>query len=94
MDSSVLNPGFGTRKQISLRIAPPQFDPTGLYWVWTIPAPACTKKFGWLKRLNTAWFYQRDVYLIMGADGLWYAVAYDDPSLTFQTISGKWRLQC
>ena len=30
------------------------------------------------------WFYQRDVYFIMGADGLWYAVAYDDPSLTFQ----------
>jgi hypothetical protein len=31
-----------------------------------------------------AWFYQHDVYFIMGADGLWYAVAYDDPSLTFQ----------
>lgn len=31
-----------------------------------------------------AWFYQRDVYFIMGADGLWYAVAYDDPSLAFQ----------
>jgi hypothetical protein len=30
------------------------------------------------------WFYQQDVYFIMGADGLWYAVAYDDPSLTFQ----------
>jgi hypothetical protein len=30
------------------------------------------------------WFYQHDVYFIMGADGLWYAVAYDDPSLTFQ----------
>jgi outer membrane biosynthesis protein TonB len=30
------------------------------------------------------WFYQRDVYFVMGADGLWYAVAYDDPSLTFQ----------
>jgi hypothetical protein len=30
------------------------------------------------------WFYQQDVYLIMGADGLWYAVAFDDPSLTFQ----------
>ena len=31
-----------------------------------------------------AWFYQQDVYFIMGADGLWYAVAYDNPSLTFQ----------
>jgi hypothetical protein len=31
-----------------------------------------------------AWFYQQDVYFIMGADGLWYAVAYGDPSLTFQ----------
>jgi glucan-binding YG repeat protein len=31
-----------------------------------------------------AWFYQHDVYFILGADGLWYAVAYDDPSLTFQ----------
>ncbi|MGB9067131.1 MAG: hypothetical protein WCC21_01065 [Candidatus Acidiferrales bacterium] len=30
------------------------------------------------------WFYQHEVYFIMGADGLWYAVAYDDPSLTFQ----------
>jgi len=30
-----------------------------------------------------AWFYQQDVYFIMGADGLWYAVAIDDPSLTF-----------
>lgn len=30
------------------------------------------------------WFYQQEVYFIMGADGLWYAVAYDDPSLTFQ----------
>jgi hypothetical protein len=30
------------------------------------------------------WFYQQDVYFIMGADGLWYAVSYDDPSLTFQ----------
>lgn len=30
------------------------------------------------------WFYQQDVYFIMGADGLWYAVAYGDPSLTFQ----------
>jgi len=31
-----------------------------------------------------AWFYREDVYFIMGADGLWYAVAYDDPSLTLQ----------
>jgi len=30
------------------------------------------------------WFYQRDVYFVMGPDGLWYAVAYNDPSLTFQ----------
>jgi hypothetical protein len=30
------------------------------------------------------WFYQQQVYFIMGADGLWYAVAYDNPSLTFQ----------
>jgi hypothetical protein len=30
------------------------------------------------------WFYQQDVYFVMGADGLWYAVAYNDPSLTFQ----------
>jgi TolA-binding protein len=30
------------------------------------------------------WFYQRDVYFVMGPDGLWYAVAYGDPSLTFQ----------
>jgi hypothetical protein len=31
-----------------------------------------------------AWFYQQDVYFIMGADGLWHAVAYDNPSLMFQ----------
>ncbi|HTV82874.1 MAG TPA: hypothetical protein VME18_09515 [Acidobacteriaceae bacterium] len=31
-----------------------------------------------------AWFYQQDVYFIMGADGLWYAVAYGDPSLMIQ----------
>ena len=31
-----------------------------------------------------AWFYQQDVYFIMGADGVWYAVAYGNPSLTFQ----------
>jgi flagellar motor protein MotB len=31
-----------------------------------------------------AWFYQQDVYFIMGADGLWYAVAYGNPSLSFQ----------
>jgi hypothetical protein len=30
------------------------------------------------------WFYQQDAYFIMGADGLWYAVAFGDPSLTFQ----------
>jgi flagellar motor protein MotB len=30
------------------------------------------------------WFYQRDVYFVMGPDGLWYAVAYGNPSLTFQ----------
>jgi hypothetical protein len=30
------------------------------------------------------WFYQQDVYFVMGADGLWYAVAYGDPSLMFQ----------
>jgi outer membrane biosynthesis protein TonB len=35
-----------------------------------------------------AWFYQHDVYFILGADGLWYAVAYDDPSLTFQVNIG------
>ncbi|HXU21938.1 MAG TPA: hypothetical protein VN788_15250 [Verrucomicrobiae bacterium] len=31
-----------------------------------------------------AWFYQQDVYFTMGTDGLWYAVAYSDPSLIFQ----------
>jgi hypothetical protein len=30
------------------------------------------------------WFYQQDVYFVMGPDGLWYAVAYSDPSLVFQ----------
>jgi TolA-binding protein len=35
-----------------------------------------------------AWFYEQDVYFIMGADGLWYAVAYDNPSLTFQVNIG------
>jgi len=30
------------------------------------------------------WFYAQDVYFVMGPDGLWYAVAYGDPSLTFQ----------
>ncbi len=30
------------------------------------------------------WLYQQDVYFIMGADGLWYAVAYGNPSLMFQ----------
>ncbi len=32
------------------------------------------------------WFYQQDVYFVMGADGLWYAVAYGNPSLTFQVF--------
>jgi outer membrane biosynthesis protein TonB len=35
-----------------------------------------------------AWFYQQDVYFIMGADGLWYAVASSNPSLTFQVNIG------
>lgn len=39
-------------------------------------------------RAYPAWFYQEDVYFIMGADGLWYAVAYDNPSLTFQVNIG------
>jgi glucan-binding YG repeat protein len=30
------------------------------------------------------WFYQQDVYFVMAPDGLWYAVAYGNPSLTFQ----------
>jgi hypothetical protein len=30
------------------------------------------------------WFYRQEVYFIMGTNGLWYAVAYDNPSLTFQ----------
>ena len=30
------------------------------------------------------WFYQQDVYFVMGPDGFWYAVAYGNPSLTFQ----------
>jgi hypothetical protein len=34
------------------------------------------------------WFYQQDVYFIMGADGLWYAVSYSDPSLMFQVNIG------
>jgi outer membrane biosynthesis protein TonB len=34
------------------------------------------------------WFYQQDVYFIMGADGLWYAVAYNNPSLIFQVNIG------
>jgi hypothetical protein len=36
-----------------------------------------------------AWFYQHDVYFVLGADGLWYAVAYDDPSLMFQVNIGE-----
>jgi hypothetical protein len=35
-----------------------------------------------------AWFYQQDVYFVMGADGMWYAVAIGDPSLTFQVDIG------
>ena len=35
-----------------------------------------------------AWFYQQDVYFILGADELWYAVAYGNPSLTFQVNIG------
>lgn len=31
-----------------------------------------------------AWFYQQDVYFVLGDDGLWYAVSYDDPSLMIQ----------
>jgi hypothetical protein len=30
------------------------------------------------------WFYQQNVYFIMGADGLRYAIASDDPPLTFE----------
>jgi hypothetical protein len=35
-----------------------------------------------------SWFYQQDVYFIMGADGLWYAVAYGNPSLMFEVNIG------
>lgn len=35
-----------------------------------------------------AWFYQQDVYFILGADGLWYAVAYNNPTLMFQVYIG------
>jgi len=35
-----------------------------------------------------AWFYQQQVYFIMRADGLWYAVAYNNPSLMFQVNIG------
>ena len=35
-----------------------------------------------------AWFYQQDVYFVMGADGLWYAVAYGNPSLMFEVNIG------
>jgi glucan-binding YG repeat protein len=35
-----------------------------------------------------AWFYEQDVYFIMGADGLWYAVASGNPSLMFQVNIG------
>jgi hypothetical protein len=35
-----------------------------------------------------AWFYQQDVYFVLGTDGLWYAVAYGNPSLMFQVNIG------
>jgi uncharacterized protein involved in copper resistance len=34
------------------------------------------------------WFYQQNVYFVMGADGMWYAVASGDPSLTFEVEIG------
>ena len=34
------------------------------------------------------WFYQQNVYFIMGADGFWYAVSSSDPSLIFQVEIG------
>ncbi len=34
------------------------------------------------------WFYQQNVYFVLGADGLWYAVAVNDPSLTFAVEIG------
>jgi hypothetical protein len=34
------------------------------------------------------WFYQQNVYFVLGADGLWYAVAVNDPSLTFSVEIG------
>jgi hypothetical protein len=34
------------------------------------------------------WFYQQDVYFVLGADGIWYAVAVNDPSLTFAVEIG------
>jgi hypothetical protein len=30
------------------------------------------------------WFFDQDVYFIMGDDGMWYAVSYDDPSLMIE----------
>jgi DNA polymerase III gamma/tau subunit len=34
------------------------------------------------------WFYQQNVFFVMGADGLWYAVAVNDPSLMFEVNIG------
>jgi hypothetical protein len=34
------------------------------------------------------WFYQQNVYFVLGADGVWYAVAVNDPSLTFAVEIG------
>ncbi len=34
------------------------------------------------------WFYQQSVYFVLGADGIWYAVAVNDPSLTFAVEIG------
>lgn len=34
------------------------------------------------------WFYQQNVYFVLGADGVWYAVSDSDPSLTFAVEIG------
>jgi glucan-binding YG repeat protein len=34
------------------------------------------------------WFYQQNVYFVLGADGVWYAVSNSDPSLTFAVEIG------
>jgi hypothetical protein len=34
------------------------------------------------------WFYQQEVYFVLGAGGIWYAVAVNDPSLTFAVEIG------